>query len=156
MIPKYKVIILLLISTNIYIIHDWISLHKIKKGHYITTIKDINIKSYSLTEAKLEIKDNIINIEVKNISPNDTCIGTSISATYNYHQHFLSKTIKLTQGRATASHPKKACKVKAFNEFARVLGYGTSHQLEVLKGTNGDICFRSNQLGTYCFGVSDE
>ncbi|OZS42028.1 hypothetical protein [Photobacterium sanguinicancri] len=156
MVLKYKVIILLLVSTNIYIIHDWISFYKINKGRYITTIKDINVNSYSLAEVKLEIKDHTIQIQVSNVSPNDACIGSYVSATYDYYQHFLNKTIKLTQGHVTVNHPQKACKVRAYNEFARVLGYGTSHQLNVLNDTNGDICFRSNQLGTYCFGASDE
>ncbi|MGF1692097.1 hypothetical protein [Photobacterium kagoshimensis] len=156
MVLKYKVIILTLISINIYIIHDWISFYKINRGHYITTIKDININGYSLAEVKLDIKDHTLKIQVSNVSPDDSCMGSDVSATYNYYQHFLSKTITLTQGQVAVKHPKKACKVRAYNEFARVLGYGTSHQLNVLNDTNGDICFRSNQLGTYCFGASDE
>ncbi|MGF1787498.1 hypothetical protein L4D00_17015 [Photobacterium swingsii] len=141
---------------NIYIIYDWLSFYKIDNGNYSAKVKDINIERYSLTKVNLTISDSTISILMENQTPYEVCRGSTISATYNYNQHFLSKTIKLTQGQLTANHQKKACRVKIYNEFARVLGYGTSQQLGVVKGNTGDLCFRSNQLGTYCFGLSND
>lgn len=138
---------LLSLGYSSYFFVTWLSNFKLEPGEYSTTEQ----VSGSVVKTKIDLTVDTDSLLIAFDFSRPYCEGVKVKMKYQYSQALLARYITLYNGSLISDQKHLDCRGMIMGTIGDELGFGNKITVDVVKDNKGNVCFRNNNFGLYCF-----